>query len=120
LERLCLDCGHLVRGRSDKKFCNDGCRNNFNNRVKSEDNVMLKKINIILKKNRSILAYLNPQGNGKVKVSKQKLETAGFHFDYHTFTSSTQSGKSFIFCYEYGYQILKNDEFLIIKREEQM
>jgi len=118
MERICLDCGHLVKGRSDKKFCNDACRNNHNNKIKSEDNVVLKKINVILKKNRSILANLNPQG--KVKISRKKLAAAGFNFDYHTFTFNTQNGNSYTFCYEYGYLLLTDDEFLLVKREEKM
>src|SRR5690606_68991 len=28
--RSCEDCSKVLRGRSDKRFCNNGCRNNFN------------------------------------------------------------------------------------------
>jgi hypothetical protein len=118
MERLCLDCGHLIRGRSDKKFCNDTCRNSHNNKVKSDDNAVLKKINTILKKNRSILAHFNPMG--KAKISRKKLAAAGFNFDYHTYTFSSQNGSAYIFCYEYGYVISANDDFLLVKREEDM
>ena len=27
----CLQCDKVIRGRIDKKFCDDWCRNNFNN-----------------------------------------------------------------------------------------
>ncbi|MFA6947300.1 MAG: DUF2116 family Zn-ribbon domain-containing protein, partial [Pedobacter sp.] len=33
MERECLDCGAALRGRTDKKFCDDQCRSNFNNRM---------------------------------------------------------------------------------------
>ena len=118
MERLCLDCGTLVKGRTDKKFCDDSCRNNYNNRLKTEDNQVIKRVNTILKKNRTILMQLNP--NGKVKISRKKLITAGFNFDYHTYNYTAQNGNTYIFCYEYGYLILKGDSFLLVKREEKL
>ncbi|MGM9477408.1 hypothetical protein ACS5PU_13290 [Pedobacter sp. GSP4] len=118
MDRLCLDCGNSVKGRADKKFCDDSCRNNYNNRLKIEDNLILKRINGILKKNRAILASLNP--SGKAKVSRKKLIAAGFNFEYHTYTYKTQNGNAYIFCYEYGYLILDNERFLLVKREESL
>ncbi len=116
MERSCLDCGKAVKGRADKKFCDDACRNNYNNRLKVEDNLFVKKLNQILKKNRAILLKFNPEG--KTKISKAKLLTAGFNFDYHTHNLQTQNGNTYIFCYEFGYLPLANDEFLLVKREK--
>lgn len=31
IDKQCLFCGSELKGRSDKKFCNDFCRNNYNN-----------------------------------------------------------------------------------------
>lgn len=118
MDRLCLDCGTAVKGRADKKFCDDSCRNNYNNRIKTEDGLVLRRINSILKKNRSILAQFNP--NGKAKISRKKLISAGFNFDYHTYYYETQSGNCYVFCYEYGYLILNDDRVLLVKREENL
>jgi len=118
MERLCLDCGTLIKGRSDKKFCNDSCRNNYNNHLKIEDNVILKAVNRILKKNRTILMQLNP--DGKAKITRKKLVAAGFNFDYHTYSYTAQNGNIYTFCYEYGYLVLKEDSFLLVKREEKL
>jgi len=115
--RSCLDCGNPLKGRSDKKFCDDGCRNNFNNRLKSDDGILFKKINLILKKNRTILAKLNP--DGKIKVLKKKILAAGFNFDYFTHHYQTQNGNKYIFCYEFGYLALNEEEYLLVKREMQ-
>ena len=117
MERLCLDCGNAVKGRTDKKFCDDNCRNNYNNRLKSETGTIFNKINGILKKNRKPLAKLNP--DGKVKVSKKKMLNAGFNFDYHTHTYQTQKGNKYFFCYEFGYLALNDDEFLLVEKKEQ-
>lgn len=116
MERLCLDCGNPVKGRADKKFCGDLCRNNYNNHLKAEDNAIIKEVNLILKKNRSILSKFNP--DGKAKVSKNKLLGAGFNLNYCTRIQQTQNGNTYIFCYEYGYLSLNELDFLLVKKEE--
>ncbi len=118
MERSCLDGGKAVRGRTDKKFCDDNCRNNYNNHLKSENGLVFKKINSILKKNYNLLAKFNPKG--KVKVSKKKMVSERFTFEYHTHTHQTQNGNKYIFCYEFGYLALSNEEFLLVKREEKL
>lgn len=118
MERLCLDCGTLIRGRADKKYCDDSCRSNYNNRLKIEDNLVIKRVNNILKKNRAILAALNP--NGKAKTTGKKLVSAGFNFEYHTYCYETHNGNTYIFCYEYGYLTLNDDNYLLVKREESL
>ncbi len=116
MERLCLDCNALIKGRADKKFCDDTCRSNFNNLLKAEDNSFLKQVNQILKKNREILKGKNP--NGKIKVKREILLGKGFNFIYHTHTYSNKNGMIYFFCYEYGYLHLNNDEVLLVKRDD--
>ncbi|PWS26488.1 hypothetical protein DHW03_17065 [Pedobacter yonginense] len=116
METICLDCGNAIKGRSDKKFCNDACRNHYNNRLKSEDNFLLKSINQILKQNRSILLKLNPEG--KVKMAKSRLLKAGFNFSYHTHHHQTHNGNTYVFCYEQGYLPLNDNELLLVRKEE--
>ncbi len=115
MERLCIDCGAELRGRTDKKFCDDQCRSNYNNQLKANDQGFLKRVNQILKKNRNILLEKNPEG--KVKVKRAELLRKGFNFDYYTHTYQTQSGATYIFCYEYGYLLLKDDDVLLVIRE---
>ena len=116
MERLCLDCNTLVKGRADKKFCDDQCRSNYNNRLQVENRSFLKQVNHILKKNREILKAQNP--TGKVKIKMAQLAQKGFDFNFHTHTYTTQKGQTYVFCYEYGYLTLDNDELLLVKREE--
>lgn len=117
MDKECLDCGIPIKGRADKKFCDDQCRSNFNNKLKADDSKAVKRINSILYKNRKILAKLNP--DGKVKVHKNKLEKAGFNFSYFTHQYQTVKGAVYIFCYDYGYLSLENDWYLLVRKLEE-
>lgn len=108
-----MDCGSLLQGRIDKKFCDDYCRSNYNNVVRAESNNMIRRINLILKRNRDILEKFNP--HGRTRINSVKLEAAGFDPGYHTHTSHTEQGMLHTFCYEQGYQQLEAGEFLLIR-----
>ncbi|NEU07590.1 hypothetical protein GZH53_04620 [Flavihumibacter sp. R14] len=114
--RLCLDCKGELRGRSDKKFCDDQCRSNYNNRQLSESTSYMRQVNSILKRNRRIMEELNP--DGKIKISRKKLLIKGFNFEYFTNIYQTQSGKKYYFCYESGYLPLEHDEVLLVRKED--
>ncbi|TKC57751.1 hypothetical protein FBD94_20300 [Pedobacter hiemivivus] len=113
MTRLCLDCGKLLHGRIDKKFCDEHCRSSYNNEIKAANNGMIKSVNLILKKNLDILGKLNPAK--ETKVSGSKLMASGFNFNYHTHSNNNYRGYVCTFCYEYGYIRLPNDEYLLIK-----
>ncbi|MCD4747286.1 MAG: hypothetical protein K8R58_13390 [Bacteroidales bacterium] len=115
-ERKCLECSESFKGRIDKKFCSDQCRNTYNNRLNSEGINYVRKVNYILRKNRRIMVELNPKG--KNRVHKSKLTDKGFNLNYHTNTYKTKSGKIYYFCYEYGYLPLEDDYFALVIRGE--
>ena len=58
VSKLCLECDEPLFGRVDKKFCNDQCRNAYNNRVNKITNDFVRHVNVILRKNRKIIASL--------------------------------------------------------------
>lgn len=113
--KKCLDCGEELIGRSDKKFCNDLCRNSYNNKLNQDKNNLVRNINNILRRNRRILAELTPQG--KAKVPKEKLILKGFNFNFYTSTYTTKTGNTYYFCYEYGYLHLEDDYLALVKNE---
>ena len=61
LEKKCILCEKNIRGRADKKFCNDYCRAAYNNELKSPANNFIRNINNALGKNRRILATFLPE-----------------------------------------------------------
>ena len=120
-EKTCLECGEPIKGRADKKFCDDNCRNNYNNQQKAIGNYSsyVRNINNTLLKNRKILASVLADTEETAKANKEKLQRLGFQFKYLTHTYTTKSGKTYSYCYDYGYLPLDNDWYLIVKRKEE-
>ena len=52
------------------------------------------------------------------KANKEKLQRLGFQFKFITHIYTTKSGKTYFYCYDYGYLPLDNDWYLIVKRKE--
>jgi predicted nucleic acid-binding Zn ribbon protein len=117
--KKCIYCGSTIKGRADKKFCNDYCRNAYNNQLKSNSNNLVRNINNALSKNRRILESILPETEETAKASKEKLTRLGFQFKYLTHTYVTKSGKTYFYCYDHGYLPLDNDWYLVVKRKEE-
>lgn len=114
-KRTCPECGEVITGRTDKKFCSDLCRNSFNNKQNSDSTNYIRNINNILRKNRRILEE-NLNGE-KTTVSRQKLIDKGFNFTYYTNQKTTRNNHTYTFCYEFGYLPIEDkDLVLIVKR----
>ena len=111
----CLECGDEFKGRTDKKFCSPQCRSSYNNKLNSDATNFVRNINNILRKNRRILAELNPKG--KSKVHRDQLLERGFKFSYFTNQYHTQSGNEYHFCYDQGYLALADDYYSLVVRQ---
>ncbi|MBD1421400.1 hypothetical protein [Sphingobacterium chuzhouense] len=115
-KRMCLACGEPVVGRSDKRFCHDACRNAYNNKRNSLPNSFVRKINDILKRNRQVLGKV--LGKEKMqKVTRERLLSKGFDFDFFTNQFSNAKGQIYFFVYEYGYLPLDEEVFLIVRQK---
>lgn len=114
--KKCVQCGDPVRGRSDKKFCCDDCRTAYNNTINRDANNFMTKVNRILRSNRRILAEFNPEG--KAKVRREKLLTAGFKFAYFTNIYETKAGRVYKFCYDQGYLEIDDYTLALVHRKE--
>ena len=116
--RLCLSCNKPVKGRTDKKFCDDHCRNNYNNQLKAGSNNLIRNINHSLGKNRRILESLIPEGEEMGRVSKENLLQEGFQFKYITHIYRNKKGASYFFCYDHGYLLLESEWYLVVRCKE--
>ncbi|SIR46160.1 hypothetical protein [Pontibacter lucknowensis] len=118
--RTCTQCGTAIVGRSDKRYCSDSCRHLANNTVKlqNQHERRILQTNAALRKNRSILKQLSPQG--KTTLPRQYLELAGFDFRYLTQVYRTQKGNTYHLCYDYGYMLLPEEKVLIVNWQPYM
>jgi predicted nucleic acid-binding Zn ribbon protein len=95
MNKSCLECGDKIIGREDKKFCSDGCRNAYNNKINKDSNNFMRNINNKLRKNYRILCELNTEG--KSKTNRTKLVSKGFDFEYFTNILQTKTGNTYFF-----------------------
>jgi len=54
--KKCLECGEPIKGRSDKKFCGDYCRNVYNNKINTDSKNLIRNKNNRLRKNFNTLS----------------------------------------------------------------
>lgn len=116
--RNCLTCDKPLKGRSDKKFCDDFCRNTFNNQLKAADNSYFREINNLLRRNRRVMEALLPPQEKTIRVSREQLLQKGFHFTYHTHQLTSAKGHHYFFCYDYGYVAIDEHWVQIVRRKE--
>ena len=109
----CLSCDKPLHGRSDKKFCNDYCRNAHNNSLRSSTGSAVRQVNNALSKNRRILQDVLGTERTTM-VSREALLQQGFNFRYITHTYTTKQGGAYCFCYEMGYLSLENSNVLVV------
>ena len=114
MEKACPECGEKLRGRTDKKFCSDYCRNSYHNKLNKESTNLVRNINNSLRRNHRILEELNPKG--KTSVPRSKLLSNGFDFEYFTSIYTTKTGNRYYFVYDQGYLPLENDFSALVKR----
>lgn len=116
--KKCLACGKPVKGRSDKKFCDDYCRNAYNNHAHGVNSGIIRNINNDLKKNRKILASLLPKEQETIKTLRSNLIDLGFKFRWMTHQYTTSKGHVYYYCYDYGYLIIGKDLLLVVRGKE--
>src|SRR5690349_5185659 len=98
----CLACNKPIKGRPDKKFCDDSCRNNFNNRLYNYSIPVIRNINKILRKNRQILEdLLSGHENKVLLIDRKDLAEKGFQFEYFTELFHFDNKEPYYYCYDY-------------------
>lgn len=115
--RNCLSCDKPLKGRIDKKFCDDYCRSHYNNRLLTSDYSRIRNINNILRRNRRILQQFYIDAGRPSRVSQNTLTELGFNFRYCTHTETSKNKPTYHFCYDLGYSLQDNGQVLIRKIE---
>ena len=117
-EKFCMECGESVKGRTDKKFCSDACRNMYHYRSNNAPINYVRNVVNALKRNRRILMELNDGPEGTKKVHRDKLIQKGYSFMYHTNIYRTMKGNTYVFCFEHGYLEISENWYALVRRDE--
>ena len=114
--RTCLNCqASIKKGRSDRKFCDEGCKNEYHNAQKNEDRQQILEIEKMLKNNWKILKKVLGTKKEEI-VTKERLLKMGFEFEYHThYVVSVIKSNEYIFCYNYGYWKMDDGKLKVVK-----
>ena len=113
----CRECGKPLIGRTDKKYCHEGCRNEFHNRKNRVFYSRLRRVNRLLLRNyRILLAHYGHANN----LSRMALTELGFRFELFTGMSVDSQGNTMRYVYDLGLKEISSGQFRIYKQEEGM
>jgi hypothetical protein len=120
-EHRCGYCEKELFGRSDKKYCNDSCRNKANSsirkRMKWDEPKHLYQIERDIRRNRRILAGTKAwEGEPKI-LTRGALLDQGFNFEFYTNILETKKGR-YYYCFEYGYLVLQDGKILVVMTDK--
>lgn len=116
MKRQCHCCMEPLRGRSDKKYCNDACRSHHFHQLHAEERRSMREINRILRRNHRILNELSRAASDTGR--RESLLRLGFYFDYFTHCKEIEGGMRAYFCYDLGYVVEKGGYYRLIRDEE--
>ena len=118
--RNCLACGKNIKGRIDKKFCDDYCRNQYNNQLNSDTVNYVRNVNNILRRNRRILEATMEGVEKAIVRSKSELAKKGYRFDYFTSLFTNKDKETYYYCYEYGIREVEHDKCIIVRKTQKL
>src|ERR1700743_2468050 len=102
----CEDCGKDIKGRSDKRFCDDTCRNNFNRKKRQAEQAPIddEALEIIrtIKRNYQLIKSKDLAADIIISQPVEGLFKKGFNANYFTSTRKVD-GELYRFCFECGF-----------------
>lgn len=104
-KRTCLLCHNPLEGRSDKKFCDDYCRNIHYHQNLGAGDLKIKRIHDVLRKNRKILMECRKLTAEGQTLPFESLQQRGYQFKYLTHMEGVGEGQPTYCCFDMGYII---------------
>ncbi len=120
--KVCIACGKILEGRSDKKFCDPYCKSSYHYQKSLEDAPKFyNKVDNQLKQNRRILKSFNKAG--KATVRAETIIKLGFDPNFFTHYWKNTKGDVYLFVYEFGFLKRKEqqqEKYILIHWQEYM
>ena len=79
---FCKICKSKIIGREDKVFCTVKCKNFYHVNLRKVTKSVVKPIDEILHRNRSILLEIMGKKKSQIKINRLILEKKKFNFKY--------------------------------------
>lgn len=104
VKRVCRFCEEVVRGRSDKLFCDDRCRNQYHNRRQKIPTLSAaaRRIQRQLIKNRRVLQEVLHHRR-RCLIERDLLLRKGFSFEFFSHCRVGKGGLV-VYCLDLGYR----------------
>ncbi|MCB9227973.1 MAG: hypothetical protein R2836_07995 [Chitinophagales bacterium] len=112
----CKICKKEIKGRSDKLFCSNACKNYYHTNLRKVTKGVAFEIDKILHRNRSILLEIIGKHKTQIKTQRMVLDKKKFSYKYHTHINVNSQGKTFYWLYDLAWMAFSNDEILIVKK----
>jgi hypothetical protein len=120
--KTCLACKKVLRGRSDKRFCDVHCKSSYHYRKALEEAPRFyNRVDNQLKQNRRILKSFNKAGKATVRAAT--VLKLGFNPNFFTHYWKNNKGDIYFFIYEYGFLKIKEggkEKYVLIKWQDYM
>ena len=97
----CLECGHPLVGRTDKKFCCGDCKNRYHNRERNAIRRFRNKTMADLETNYRILEWAVDTGSTSIPL--EILDRMGFNPGCVTFHGQGEKGHTEYGCFDIRY-----------------
>lgn len=102
------------KGRLNRKFCSEKCKNAYHNEVNRDRESVVRNLNKTLHKNWVILQELYNVSRSK-PVNINILESNGFKTQYHTHIHNSPIGEKYTMVYDYGFKNYFDNQVQIVK-----
>ena len=112
----CKICSKGLVGRKDKLFCSVKCKNYYHVNLRKATAIVVKELDAILHRNRSILLEIMGKRKIQCTVQRKELEKKKFTFKYHTHQQTNSKGKIYHYVYDFAWMEFSNDDIMIVRK----
>ncbi len=102
MKPTCKQCGDVLRGRTDKQYCDDQCRSAFHNAQNSNSTNFMRTTHRIMRRNWKVLHRFENDGIHELPLIEAQKQ--GFNEDVVTGIYRA-NGQMLYRCYEYSFEV---------------
>ena len=103
-QKRCLNCCCILKGRSDKKFCNLKCKNNYHNPINRTREQIFRQDDSKLHSNHRVLREFYEYSKGEKFIPLRPMLMEGFNPRFFVGNlKSNETGEKAYIVYDYAF-----------------